>query len=99
MKDLDFSPHFSPEGEMITQRFGFKKDFTMMYCRRVGFAHRDSNGGQSPHYLLCGFKVQVRARPSGEKCGLVRTIAYGNKKQCNTDPFSRKAAGIAKENE
>jgi len=24
-----------------------------MYCRRVGFAHRDRNGGQSPPYLTC----------------------------------------------
>jgi len=31
----------------------------MMYCR-VGFAHRDRNGGQSPPYLLCGFNLVAR---------------------------------------
>jgi len=61
---------------MIAQRFGFTKDFTMMY-RRVGIAHRDRNGGQSPPYLLCGFKDQVRARPSGEKYGLACILYEG----------------------
>jgi len=71
---------------MITQRFGLMKyilvfhpfgvalrsksvpdgfvtkDFTMEWNNRVYF--RLSK-------ILCGFKDQVRARPSGEKCGLV----------------------------
>jgi len=55
------SPHFSPGGEMITQRFGFTKDFTKKWNNLVYF--RLSK-------ILCGFKDQVRARPSGEKCGL-----------------------------
>ena len=46
---------------MITQRFGFTKDFTKKWNNSV--YSRLSK-------MLCGFKDQVRARPSGEKCGL-----------------------------
>ena len=51
----------SPGGEMITPRFGFTKDFAKecnnnVYCRLSK--------------ILCGFKDQVRARPSGETGGL-----------------------------
>jgi len=42
----------------------------MMYCR-VGFAHHYDHGGQSPLYLLYGFKDQVRALPSVEQYGLI----------------------------
>ena len=46
---------------MITQGFGFTKDFTKKWNNSV--YSRLSK-------ILCGFKDQVRARPSGEKCGL-----------------------------
>ncbi len=65
---FEASPHISPGGEMITQRFGFTKDFTMEWNNRVSF--RLSK-------ILCGFKDQVRARPSGEKCGLKGFSIYG----------------------
>ena len=57
----DTSPHVSSGGEMITPRFEFTKDFAKewnnpVYCR--------------PSKMLCGFKDQVRGRPSGERCGL-----------------------------
>jgi len=55
------NPHFSPGGEMITQRFEFTKDFTKEWNNSV--YSRLSK-------IFCGFKDQVRARPSGEKCGL-----------------------------
>ena len=75
------SPPVSPGGEMITQRFGSTKDFAKEWNNRVYF--RLSK-------MLCGFKDQVRARPSGEtgglhpapasrdpgeKCGLIRVIS------------------------
>ena len=60
------SPPVSPGGEMITQRFGFTKDFAMEWNNRVYF--RLSK-------MLCGFKDQVRARPSGETGGLHPTPA------------------------
>ena len=55
------SPPVSPGGEMITQRFGSTKDFAKKWNNRVYF--RLSK-------MLCGFKDQVRARPSGETGGL-----------------------------
>ena len=55
------SPPVSPGGEMITQRFGFTKDFAKEWNNRVYF--RLSK-------MFCGFKDQVRARPSGEAGGL-----------------------------
>ena len=55
------SPPVLPGGEMITPRFGSTKDFAkewnnLVYCRLSK--------------MLCGFKDQVRARPSGEIGGL-----------------------------
>ena len=55
------SPPVLPGGEMITPRFGFTKDFAKewnnnVYCRLSK--------------ILCGFKDQVRARPTGETGGL-----------------------------
>jgi len=55
------SPHVSSGGEIITPRFGFTKDFAKEWNNRVYF--RLSK-------ILCGFKDQVSARPSGETCGL-----------------------------
>jgi hypothetical protein len=55
------NPHCSPGGEMITQRFGLTKDFTKKWNNRV--YSRLSK-------MRCGSKDQVRACPSGEKCGL-----------------------------
>ena len=55
------SPPVSLGGEMITQKFGSTKDFTKEWNNRVYF--RLSK-------MLCGFKDQVRARPSGETGGL-----------------------------
>jgi hypothetical protein len=55
------SPQVLPGGEMITPRFGFTKDFAKKWNKLVYF--RLSK-------ILCGFKDQVRARPSGETCGL-----------------------------
>jgi hypothetical protein len=46
---------------MITQRFEATKDFAKEWNNRVYF--RLSK-------ILCGLKDQVRARSSGEKCGL-----------------------------
>ena len=54
-------PPVLPGGEMITQRFGSTKDFAKEWNNRVYF--RLSK-------MLCGFKDQVRARPSGETGGL-----------------------------
>ena len=57
---MKYIPVFHPFGVALRSKSvpdGFvTKDFTMMYCR-VGFAHRDRNGGQSPPYLLCGFNL------------------------------------------
>ena len=55
------SPQVLPGDEMITPRFGSTKNFAkewnnLVYCRLSK--------------MLCGFKDQVRARPSGETCGL-----------------------------
>ena len=47
---------------MIAQQFGFTKDFAKKWNNSVYF--RLSK-------ILCKFKDQARARPSGEKCGLV----------------------------
>jgi hypothetical protein len=55
------SPHVSSGGEMITPRFGCTKHFAKEGNNLVFF--RLSK-------MLCGFKDQVRARPSGEICGL-----------------------------
>jgi len=54
---------------MITQRFGFTKDFTKK---------RNNSVYSRLSKILCGFKDQVRARPSGEKCGLVVRVAKEN---------------------
>ena len=51
----------SSGGEMITPRFGSTKDFTKKWNNSV--YSRLSK-------ILCGFKDQVRARPSGETGGL-----------------------------
>jgi len=48
---------------MITQRIGFTMYFTKKWNNLVYF--RLSK-------IRCGFKDQVRARPSGENCGLTR---------------------------
>ena len=55
------SPPVSPGGEMITQRSGSTKDFAKEWNNRVYL--RLSK-------MLCGFKDQVRARPSSETGGL-----------------------------
>ena len=55
------SPPVSSGGEMITPRFGSTMDFTKKWNNRVYF--RLSK-------IHCGFKDQVRARPSGETGGL-----------------------------
>jgi hypothetical protein len=55
------SPYVSPGGEMFTPRFGFIEDFAKKRNNLVYF--RLSK-------MLCGFKDQVRARPSGETYGL-----------------------------
>ena len=54
-------PPVSPGGEMITQGFGSTKDFAKEWNNLAYF--RLSK-------MLCGFKDQVRARPSGETGGL-----------------------------
>jgi hypothetical protein len=55
------SPPVSPGGEMITLRFGSTKDFAKEWNNRV-YCRLSK--------MLCGFKDQVRARPSGETGGL-----------------------------
>jgi hypothetical protein len=51
---------------MITQRFGFTKDFAKKWNNSV--YSRLSK-------ILCGFKDQVRARPTGEKCRLAYALS------------------------
>ncbi len=58
------SPHFSPDGEVIAQGFGFE-DFldewnNSGYCR-----------GQK---MSCRFNEQTKIRHSGEKCGPGRRL-------------------------
>ena len=55
------SPHVLPGGEMIAPRFESTKDFAKKRNNLVYF--RLSK-------MLCGFKDQVRTRPSGGTCGL-----------------------------
>ena len=55
------SPPVSSGGEMITPRFEFTQHFVREWNNLVYF--RLSK-------MLCGFKDQVRARPSGETGGL-----------------------------
>jgi hypothetical protein len=55
------SPHVLPGGEMITPRFGFTEYFAKEWNNRV-YCRLSK--------MLCGFKDQVRARPSGETGGL-----------------------------
>ena len=55
------SPPVSPGGEMITPRFKFTEDFAKEWNNRV-----DCRLSK----ILCAFKDQVRARPSGGTCGL-----------------------------
>jgi len=50
---------------MITQRFGFTKDF---------LKERNNSAYFRLNKILCGFKDQVRARPSGGKCGLIHKL-------------------------
>ena len=57
----NISPPVSSGGEIITQRFGFTKDFAKEWNNRVYF--RLSK-------ILCGFIDHVSARPSGETGGL-----------------------------
>ena len=53
---------------MITQRFESTKDFMKEWNNSVYFRLNK---------ILCGFKDQVRACPSGEKCGLVDVSPFG----------------------
>jgi len=55
---------------MITQRFGFRKEFTKKWNNSV--YSRLSK-------ILCEFKEQVRARPSGEKCGIEVQVLYNRR--------------------
>jgi hypothetical protein len=79
------SPHFSPGGEMITQRSGLMKYIPVFHPFGValrsksvpdGFVTKDfvKEWNNRVYFrlnkILCGFKGQVRVRPSGEKCGL-----------------------------
>jgi len=56
------SPHFSPGGEMIAQRFGFTRHLLKEWNNSVYFQLKKRS---------CGFKDQGRARQSGEKWGLI----------------------------
>ena len=58
---MNASPHVLPGSEMITRRFEFTKYFAKEWNKLVYF--RLSK-------MRCGSKDQVRARPSGEACGL-----------------------------
>ena len=55
------SPPVLPGDEMITPRFGSTKDFAKEWNNRVYFRLTK---------MLCGFKDQVRACPSGKTGGL-----------------------------
>ena len=55
------SPHVSPGGEMITPRSGCTKDCSKEWNKRV-YCRMSK--------ILCAFKDQVRARPSGGTGGL-----------------------------
>jgi len=65
---------------MITQRFEFTKDFTKEWNNSV--YSRLSK-------ILCGFKDQVRARPSGEKCGLARILHEGGRDMVESERYFR----------
>ncbi len=58
---IGVSPHFSQDGEVIAQGFGFTGNFldewnNSVYCR--------------VQKISCRFKEQARIRHSCEKCGL-----------------------------
>ena len=57
----NISPPVSPGGDMITPRFVCTKDFAKEWNNRV-YCRLSK--------ILCAFKDQVRARPSGETSGL-----------------------------
>ena len=62
------NPPFSPGGEMITQGFESTENFIQPEIHTViPLLHR----------ILCGFKDQVRACTSAEKCGLEATAITG----------------------
>jgi hypothetical protein len=67
---------------MITQRFGFTKDFAKEWNNSVYFRLSQ---------ILCGFKDQVRTRPSGEKCGSDAMFQRMRKIQEIATPLSRLA--------
>jgi len=55
------SPHFSPDGEIIAQGFGFTRIFPKEWNNSVYFRLSKNT---------CGFKEQASTHQSGEKCGL-----------------------------
>ena len=80
------SPQVLPGGEMITPRFGLMKYIPVFHPFGValrsksvpdGFVTKDFAKERNNRVycrlskVLCGFKDQVRARPSGETCGLI----------------------------
>jgi hypothetical protein len=79
------SSHVLPGGEMITPRFGLVKYIPVFHPSGVALRSKSVPDGFVTEYfakkwndlvycrlskMLCGFKDQVRARPSGERCGL-----------------------------
>jgi hypothetical protein len=62
------SPHCSPGGEMIAQKFVFTRDFPKAWNNPVYFQLRK---------ISCGCKDQARFCPPGEKCGLARIAHQG----------------------
>jgi hypothetical protein len=72
------SPHFSPGGKMIAQRFEFIRDFPKAWNNRVYFQLRK---------MSYEFKDQARFCPSGEKCGLKTVISVAGS-TAHRRPFS-----------
>ena len=79
------SPHVLPGGEMITPRFGLMKYIPVFHPFGVALRSKSvPDRFVTMHFakarnnlvycrlskIRCGFKDQVRARPSGETCGL-----------------------------
>jgi len=71
---------------MITQRFEFTKDFMKEWKNSVYF-RLDK--------MLCGFKDQVRACPSGEKCGLLIIALTRRSSDQLQNPGSQVKQGLA----
>ena len=67
LENFPANPHFSQDGEVIAQGFGFTEDFLNEWNNNVYFRVQK---------FPCRFKEQVRTRHSCEKCGLSLPFDY-----------------------